>query len=249
MPEITAAAVKALRERTGLPMMECKKALQETGGDEDGRRRSAAQAGHQDAGNAHRPRNLVRPDRRLHRRGQEGRRDDRAAVRKRPGGRAAPNSRNSPTIWPSNWPPVPAPKRPTSCWRSRRRRKPGQTLGRAEGRPVQPHSRGVQRRPHRADRRPCGGYAHHDGTTRRAGRSRRRQRRGGQGYRHAHRGAASRKVVAKEDLDPADGRQGARDSLRGRPQGRQAGEHHRQDGRRPAARTSTPSKCCWSSRS
>src|SRR6185437_15231769 len=34
MPEITAAMVKALRERTGLPMMECKKALQETGGDE-----------------------------------------------------------------------------------------------------------------------------------------------------------------------------------------------------------------------
>jgi elongation factor Ts len=34
MPEITAAAVKALRERTGLPMMDCKKALQETGGDE-----------------------------------------------------------------------------------------------------------------------------------------------------------------------------------------------------------------------
>jgi len=36
MPEITAAAVKALRERTGLPMMECKRALQEAGGDEEG---------------------------------------------------------------------------------------------------------------------------------------------------------------------------------------------------------------------
>jgi len=34
MAEITAAMVKALRERTGLPMMDCKKALQETGGDE-----------------------------------------------------------------------------------------------------------------------------------------------------------------------------------------------------------------------
>ncbi|HQU43337.1 MAG: translation elongation factor Ts [Planctomycetia bacterium 21-64-5] len=34
MAEITATMVKALRERTGLPMMECKKALQETGGDE-----------------------------------------------------------------------------------------------------------------------------------------------------------------------------------------------------------------------
>jgi elongation factor Ts len=35
MPEITAAMVKALRERTGLPMMECKKALEATGGDEE----------------------------------------------------------------------------------------------------------------------------------------------------------------------------------------------------------------------
>lgn len=35
MAEITAAAVKALREKTDLPMMECKKALVEAGGDED----------------------------------------------------------------------------------------------------------------------------------------------------------------------------------------------------------------------
>lgn len=35
MPQITAAAVKALRDRTGLPMMECKTALSESGGDED----------------------------------------------------------------------------------------------------------------------------------------------------------------------------------------------------------------------
>lgn len=34
MAEITAAAVKALREKTDLPMMECKKALMEAGGDE-----------------------------------------------------------------------------------------------------------------------------------------------------------------------------------------------------------------------
>lgn len=32
---ITAAAVKSLRERTGLPMMDCKEALKETGGDEE----------------------------------------------------------------------------------------------------------------------------------------------------------------------------------------------------------------------
>ena len=35
MPEITAASVNSLRKRTGLPMMKCKQALQETGGDED----------------------------------------------------------------------------------------------------------------------------------------------------------------------------------------------------------------------
>ena len=35
MAEITAAAVKALREKTDLPMMDCKKALVEAGGDEE----------------------------------------------------------------------------------------------------------------------------------------------------------------------------------------------------------------------
>jgi elongation factor Ts len=35
MPEISAAAVKALREKTGLPMMDCKRALEEAGGDMD----------------------------------------------------------------------------------------------------------------------------------------------------------------------------------------------------------------------
>ncbi|MGA2033764.1 MAG: translation elongation factor Ts [Thermoguttaceae bacterium] len=33
MPEITATTVKSLRERTGLPMMDCKRALQDAGGD------------------------------------------------------------------------------------------------------------------------------------------------------------------------------------------------------------------------
>ena len=35
MAEISAAAVKALRERTGLPLMDCKAALVEGGGDEE----------------------------------------------------------------------------------------------------------------------------------------------------------------------------------------------------------------------
>ena len=42
---ITADAVKQLRERTGAGMMECKKALVETNGDLDSRRRDHAQAG------------------------------------------------------------------------------------------------------------------------------------------------------------------------------------------------------------
>lgn len=35
MAEVSAAAVKAFRERTGLPLMDCKKALAEAGGDEE----------------------------------------------------------------------------------------------------------------------------------------------------------------------------------------------------------------------
>jgi len=35
MAEISAAVVKSLRERTGLPMMDCKRALEEAGGDQD----------------------------------------------------------------------------------------------------------------------------------------------------------------------------------------------------------------------
>ena len=35
MADITAAAVKALREKTGLPMMDCKNALKETDGDQE----------------------------------------------------------------------------------------------------------------------------------------------------------------------------------------------------------------------
>jgi len=49
MAEITAEMVRKLRERSGLPMMDCKKALAETGGDEDAamellRKRGAAAA-------------------------------------------------------------------------------------------------------------------------------------------------------------------------------------------------------------
>lgn len=53
---ITAAAVKSLRERTGLPMMDCKEALKETGGDEaaaiDYLRKKGAQVQEKRAGRA-----------------------------------------------------------------------------------------------------------------------------------------------------------------------------------------------------
>lgn len=45
MPEITAASVKALRERTGLPMMECKKALEECGGDQSAAEKHLRESG------------------------------------------------------------------------------------------------------------------------------------------------------------------------------------------------------------
>ena len=35
MTKITAAAVKALRDKTGLPMMDCKRALQDAAGDRE----------------------------------------------------------------------------------------------------------------------------------------------------------------------------------------------------------------------
>jgi elongation factor Ts len=45
MAEITAAAVMKLRDETGLPMMECKKALQESGGDFDVAKQRLREAG------------------------------------------------------------------------------------------------------------------------------------------------------------------------------------------------------------
>jgi elongation factor Ts len=45
MPEITAAMVMKLRDETGLPMMECKKALQESGGDFELAKQKAREGG------------------------------------------------------------------------------------------------------------------------------------------------------------------------------------------------------------
>lgn len=61
MAEITAAAVKALRERTGLPMMQCKKALQEAGRRRRQGRRGSQVAGRQAPRKAWRERHRRRP--------------------------------------------------------------------------------------------------------------------------------------------------------------------------------------------
>jgi elongation factor Ts len=45
MPAITADAVKSLREMTGLPMMDCKKALEKTGGDVEAAKEELRKAG------------------------------------------------------------------------------------------------------------------------------------------------------------------------------------------------------------
>jgi elongation factor Ts len=45
MPEITAALVKALRDETGLPMMDCKKALEAAGGDKEAAKTQLRESG------------------------------------------------------------------------------------------------------------------------------------------------------------------------------------------------------------
>ena len=85
MAEITAAAVKALRDKTGLPMMECKEALRSH------RRQTKPPPSISCASRAKRrwnprsaakPRPAASPCTPIP---AKGRRDDRAAVRKRPG--------------------------------------------------------------------------------------------------------------------------------------------------------------------
>ena len=62
MPEITAAAVKALRDKTNLPMMDCKKALEATGGDEAAAIDKLRKEGQEDDGIAQRAGDNIGPD-------------------------------------------------------------------------------------------------------------------------------------------------------------------------------------------
>ncbi len=66
MTEINAAAVKSLRDKTGLPMMKCKEALQATGGDEQAAIEWLRKDRHQGAGKPPGPRDRFRPHRGLY---------------------------------------------------------------------------------------------------------------------------------------------------------------------------------------
>ncbi len=164
MAEITAAAVKSLREKTGLPMMDCKQALSEAGGDEANGHRVAAQAGHQDPGDAARSRNRRRPDRRLRRSWQESRRDGRAAMRERPGRRQRRLQAAGQRPGQAACATAPAPRPATSCSSSLRPRSPARRSHEVKDdlfnriREVFNVGRIV-----RIDA-PCGGYAHHAGS-------------------------------------------------------------------------------------
>ena len=61
MAEITAAMVMALRDKTQLPMMDCKKALQESGGDEEAALAAAPRERQEDHGDAAGPQHRRRP--------------------------------------------------------------------------------------------------------------------------------------------------------------------------------------------
>ena len=186
MAEITAAAVKALREQTGLPMMDCKKAFRRPAAIEKPPSSSCASRA-QDPGNPARPRNFDRPDRRLCRRRAGRRRDDRTEVRKRPGGQ----QRRIQAIG----------QRSGQATGHRPRRATAEEL---LGPAVALASRARRSRQQKDDLinrirevfklgrivridGPAGGYAHHDGTLGVLVRSERRQRRSGQGHRHARR--------------------------------------------------------------
>ena len=121
MAEITAALVKQLRDETGLPMMDCKKALHEAGGDIEAAKQTLREEGIKTM--------AIRQDRAT----EEGRIAVYASVDQGVGamielqvrvgaGRHERGVRQLwPTIWQSNWRPVLAPRRRTSCGSSPRR--------------------------------------------------------------------------------------------------------------------------------
>ena len=119
MAEISAAAVKVLRERTGLPMMDCKKAVNDAAGDADKAvellRKAGAKMMEKRAGRATISGRIgvyVAPD------AAGGAMIDlRCETPRWP---PTSTSSNWPTTWLGNWPWAQAPIRPTRSWPSRR---------------------------------------------------------------------------------------------------------------------------------
>ena len=200
MAEITAAAVKSLRERTNLPMMDCKKALEEARGDVDKAVEVLRKAG----------------AKLMEKRAGRSTTAGRIAIYAPPGANIGTmidlhcestrwpttiSSCNWPTIWPSNWPPVPARRRPTPCCPAVAQQ------GRADAeaavrRPEQQDPRGLQAGADRADRRALRRLRPSQRRRGRPAAVRGRQRRGGPRHLHARHRHASRRAF-KEDLDPA----------------------------------------------
>ncbi len=235
MAEISAAAVRAFREKTGLPLMDCKRALTEANGDEEKAIEMLRKAGEKlEAKRADRATEFGRFGHLL-RAGQATGRDGRAEVRERPGDAER-------GVHPAGQRPGPATGHRSG------RGDGGRTAGAAFAQQAGTHPRRSRRRDLfnrirevfnvgrmvRIDG-PCGGYSHNaktvagvllavDGGTDEVAKDI-----------CMHIAAMRPTALNVADLDPAGGRQGTRDSARSGPEGRQTGEHRRQDGRRSPA--------------
>ena len=231
-----------LRDETGLPMMDCKKALQEANGDvelakqqvrESGKKIMAIRAGPHDRG---------RPDRRLFqpeaavgamielRRVGTGRQArGLRGIGQRPGQAAGHRSRRKDARG--------ALEAAGAEPQRRRRCSSGKTRSRARSARSSGSTRIV-----RIDG-PSGGYAHHDAQERRAAGSRRRQRRAGQGHCHARHGHEA-KVDEQGRSRPGGGRKRNAKSSPNRPARKASRRTSSTRWSKAGCGTSTPSTCC-----
>jgi elongation factor Ts len=162
MAEITAAMVMALRDKTQLPMMDCKKALQESGGDEEAALRQLRESGKKIM--------AMRQDRST----EEGRLATYASIKPPVGAlielqvESAPVAKHEDVVALANdlakqLATGPGAKTPDELWKQPAPSKKGQTLGQWKD-DLENKMREVFRltRIHRVDA-PSGGYVHHDG--------------------------------------------------------------------------------------
>ena len=202
MAEITAALVRQLREETGLPMMDCKQALTEAGGDKEAAKDMLRKKG------------LKLQEGRGGRETAFGRFGIYAGLDKKAGAIVELKCESAPVAGSEEFIRLandlaqqlatgPGAKTADELLDQPSPAQAGQDAAAGEGRHVQPHPRGVQRRPdgpHRRPMRRLQPQCRH--RQRRAGAGRGGQRRSGQGREHAHRrhAAAGRQ---QGELDPA----------------------------------------------